>query len=299
MNNFLRCCCGFIFSFLLFPSVFGCPEQEAVEGIYICTKDVDRAGSLVSEKMINDYPGDEFLPLDGVVESGKKHQIGRHCFMLHAKYKGIVVEPDGTKRLNLVRLDSYAFGKANEKTATYEEVLIGLPKNMAMSCTVLRDENDLSEEEINQEVIVIKEEVCNDGVCNNDYELKQVAVSEVMKKQWASIKRKMDLEKLKPYNLRKQNCCTVAYKGAATLFGHDENQVKEKVDPQTFNIYGLGVVWSNPVLASSWLLTGSSRNFKTEPADTSTGIQNTIDEMFEGGDSQDIKTEDQRGKDEL
>jgi hypothetical protein len=275
MNNFLKCCCVLAFSFLLSPGIFAHCETDGVQGIYICTKDIDRPESFVSEKIINNSSyGDEFLPLEGVVESGEKHQIGRHCFMLNAKYQGTIVEPDGTKRLNLVKVDSYAFGKAAGKTATYEETLVGLPKNMAISCTMLMDENDLPEEKINQKLVVIKKEVCSNGVCNNsDSELKQAAILSLMTEKWNAITWKMDLEKLNPYNLGKHNCCTVAYKGAATLFEGDEEKVKEKVDPSTFNIYGTGVVWSNYILASSWILIESSGSAKAESTDASTEIE--------------------------
>ena len=50
MCNFLKYSCIFVLTFLLFPGVFGYPETEMVDGIYLCTKDVDKHESLVSEK---------------------------------------------------------------------------------------------------------------------------------------------------------------------------------------------------------------------------------------------------------
>ena len=167
--------------------------------------------------------------------------------------------PRGT----LFKKTSYAFGKENKKTATYEEPLTELPKNIAISCTALIDENDLCEEEIDVEVDLIKKDVCNDGFCDdiNDDELRQLAKLELIKKKWNGITRTMDFEKLKsPYNLGINNCCTVAYKGAATLFDSNENKVREKVNPKTFNVYGMGVVWSNYIFASSWGLSESSNS---------------------------------------
>ena len=101
MRVFLKCSL-FAFGFLLFSNVFGSVQQRETEGIYFCTKDVDRPVSLVSEKVMADYfNSDYFLPLDNVEESGEKHQIGRHCFMLHAKYMDTIIELDGTKKLSL------------------------------------------------------------------------------------------------------------------------------------------------------------------------------------------------------
>lgn len=283
MNKFSRYCCIFTLAFLMFPSVFGNSKQP--EGIYMCTKDVDSSGSSVSNnnseynflkddnsllldgtymhikdvdvdksgsfvsKDNSEYDflkDDNFLMLDGIEESSNKHQIARHCFMLHARHMETVEELDGTKKLSLVRLDSYGFGKINGETAAYEEMLIGLPSNMAVSCTVLTNENDLTEEEINQNLNVIKEELSEEPLFDNndnDYDFKQAAISDLMSKKWNAIKRKMNLEKVYPYDLVKHNCCTVAYKSAATLFDGNQTKIEEKVNPKAFNIYGMGVVW--------------------------------------------------------
>lgn len=84
MNKFLPNCCIFISCFLLCAGALSYPEQKIAEGIYMCTKDLDKPGSLVSEKVTsNSYVGDNFLPFEGIEESGEKHQFGRHCFMLN------------------------------------------------------------------------------------------------------------------------------------------------------------------------------------------------------------------------
>ena len=74
-----------------------------------------------------------------------------------------------------------------------------------------------------------------------------------MGKKWVDIESKFKIESLrKSYNLGSHNCCTVAYRAAATLFDNNVSKLREKVDPTTFNIYGSGVVWNNYILSSSW-----------------------------------------------
>ena len=55
MYNFLKG--GFIFvcSFLLFSNVLGHSESEMGDGIYLCTKDVNRSGFLVTKMVAEDY----------------------------------------------------------------------------------------------------------------------------------------------------------------------------------------------------------------------------------------------------
>lgn len=201
--------------------------------------------------------------------------------MLHAKYNGSVIETDGSRKSNLVKLDSYAFGKSEEETVAYEEILVDLPSNMAISCTVLIDENDLSEEEVSKEKDTIRKKVCNgENICNsNDIEKK--ATSGLIKKKWDRVVREIDIETLIDYNLGTHNCCSVSYRAAATLFDDSINKVVEKVDPTTFNVYGTGVVWSwrNNIVGGSWDLMEISYRSSYKVADISSSEEQNTDSV--------------------
>jgi hypothetical protein len=118
---------------------------------------------------------------------------------------------------------------------------------------MLFSENDLSKEEIDQELEDTRSKACNNEErCEiSEQDLIYYSKGNLIDKRWDNIEKVMKLETLKPYNLGKHNCCTVTYKAAATLFS-SEKELHTKVDPTTFNIYGSGVVWSNFVLSSSW-----------------------------------------------
>jgi len=300
MNKFLPNCCIFISCFLLFSGALSYPEQKITEGIYMCTKDIDKPGFLVSEKVINNYfSGDNFLPFEGIEESGEKHQFVRHCFMLRAKYEGTVIETDGSRKLNLIKLDSHAFGKEKGETVAYEEMLVDLPSNMAISCTVLIDENDLSEEEINKEMDIIRANVCDDENVCNDNAIEKKAAKGLIKKKWNKVVERIDIETLVNYNLGKHNCCSVAYKAAATIFDDDISKVMEKVDPTTFNVYGTGVVWSwrNDIIGSSWDLMELSYSSSSKVADISSNKEQGFD--YDSSRNEQIEDREGKNKDEL
>jgi hypothetical protein len=160
-----------------------------------------------------------------------------------------VEESDGTKKLLLTRVASYGFGKMDGKTATYEEKLTNLSPKITLSCTKLFDESDLSEEEIKQAQPDNKKDNSN---YNDDNDDRQIIKSILMRKKWNKITETMGEEQLVPYDLGIHNCCSVAYRAAATLFGGDISKVRDKVDPSTYNIYGMGVVWTSRLIGASW-----------------------------------------------
>ena len=245
MRNFLKYCCVGVL-FCLISSVWANSKledlgeysaMEGVEGIYLCTKNIDRPDSLMFDAEVglevgSNVEDNSFLPFYGVAESGEQHRFGRYCFMLYAKAFGVVKEVDGAKRLVLEKIDSYGFGKLNGRTAAYKERLEDLPKNMAISCTLLVSENHFTLEEVINKGEAIKKRIkidefemlCNSKLVADCFEIRKFAKGELLQERWRQVMFLMNLESYKRYNLSAHNCCTVAYDvSSRALFNGDDS----------------------------------------------------------------------------
>jgi hypothetical protein len=135
------------------------------------------------------------------------HAFLRHCFFVFA-----TTTKETDEILNLGSVKTYGYGSDDFATASkggrsYPETDV---PNKVISCVPIIKSGELTKD-------------------NDIYD------------KWTDILRMMDEEADKTsYNVLGHNCCTVAYKIANDIQGNIT-----QIDPNAFNLYGLGITWGD------------------------------------------------------
>lgn len=194
----------YVFTLCMFLSpLFASGDDGNEKSIYFCTKDIDALQSIAAENKDND--GFKNLIVYKKLNN-ELHAFLRHCFFVFAKK--ISDNNDGT--LTLKVMETYGYGSDNFDTASkggraYPEADV---EKKVVSCVPIIKNTDLTTES------------------GDIYD------------KWAGVLRAMDKETDNPYNTFGHNCCTVAYGVVKNIKGN-----LEQIDPSTFNLYGVGIIW--------------------------------------------------------
>lgn len=197
---------------------------ENSKSIYFCTRDLDAVSSFSIENENN--LGDHFFAVHKNIDNPYNAEL-RHCFMAYATK---LAEDEDNSYLNV----ESALGYGSEDSASrakeggvFPEPIIA---KATVSCVPVFEEADLSK-------------------------TNKKKMHEIWTMVYGSMFNEAESEE---YNITGHNCCTVAYKATMDIEGH-----LERINKDSFNIKGMGIVWGQTFAALSGF---SSSSLSSYPA---------------------------------
>ncbi len=199
------------------------------EGVYFCTRDLDVLPS-DSTSATGGNPNNK-----GGIEAyhplrNNKHSDQRHCFILHGtlqeEHNTKILHPEDNFKIYHRKDDKLRL--TNIKTLGYG--LADYPNPFGPNIGGAYQEDDLQNKVVSCVPIVEESESTN---------------SKDVHSNWLKAQEVMHDETAKPYHLGKNSCCSVVYKAAKTIYKGSESDLLKIIDPDSFNLYGLGITWGD------------------------------------------------------
>jgi len=159
----------------------------------------------------------------------------KHCFFMHGEVSGSKAKKADGKgdTINLRIIDTIGYGSVGRLER--EGVVGGENKEV------------MANSKISCVPVVKKIDIQNKTTTNLDGSQREFTTYDV----WAQIVSLMEASTTakskdkKKYGGCNNNCCTIAYNVLVSMLGNNKDKANELIQPTSFNMYGLGIVWGD------------------------------------------------------
>lgn len=160
----------------------------------------------------------------------------KHCFFMHGEVANgeAKIDREG-ETINLRIIDTIGYGSVGHLER--EGVVGGENKEV------------MSNSKISCVPVVKKIDIQNKSTTNFDGSQREFTTYDV----WAQIVSLMEASTTakskdkKKYGGCNNNCCTIAYNVLVNMLGNNKDKANELIQPTSFNMYGMGIVWGDLV----------------------------------------------------